>query len=472
MKKIFLKLSIFIVIATSIVGCDDDFLNDPQPTDEVASTVIFTSRDGGDAFISGLMRLLRRQYIRTDSGGLYSMYMARTVKGNDFINSSWYNFDYDNDNREPTYTRTRFSWIYSYDIINQANTLINGIEASELAEIDKKELIGQGKALRALFYFQLAMEFQHTYSYDSSLPAPPIYLELSLEGKPMSTLQEVYDLIIADLTYATQNLSDARLGKSYINKAVANGFLARVYQVMENWPGAELAAKNAYGGDVASVLDPSNYDSGFNDISNIEWMWGSPQINDQSNYYYVAPHVFSDHINGPYNGVYVNNDFVALFSDTDVRYTFEEYYGVGDEDYRNFITNKFKFSFDADMAYMRTPEMILVEAEAKYHNGSPELAHGLLYALQLNRDGNAVKSSNTGQDLLDEILVERRKELYAEIGVEWFDAKRYRKGIPRTGNHRLIDSDLQPDDKKFFLKIPQVEIDANENIDDSVNADR
>jgi hypothetical protein len=29
-----------------------------------------------------------------------------------------------------------------------------------------------------------------------------------------------------------------------------------------------------------------------------------------------------------------------------------------------------------------------------------------------------------------------------------------------------------PDDKKFFLKVPQSEIDANDNIDASVNADR
>ena len=62
--------------------------------------------------------------------------------------------------------------------------------------------------------------------------------------------------------------------------------------------------------------------------------------------------------------------------------------------------------------------------------------------------------------------------MYAEIGVEWFDAKRLRRALPRTGNHRLINSDLAADDKYFFLKIPQKEIDANDNIDDSVNADR
>ena len=68
-------------------------------------------------------------------------------------------------------------------------------------------------------------------------------------------------------------------------------------------------------------------------------------------------------------------------------------------------------------------------------------------------------------------MVERRKELYCEIGVEWFDAKRFRTGITRTGNHRVF-LDLTPDDKRFILCIPQTEIDANEFIDDSINNDR
>ena len=99
-------------------------------------------------------------------------------------------------------------------------------------------------------------------------------------------------------------------------------------------------------------------------------------------------------------------------------------------------------------------------------------ARGQFYA-QKNRDPKAVASGNSGTALIDEILVERRKELYGEIGVEWFDAKRLRKGITRTGNHRVKSpGNLLPDDKKFFLKVPQSEIDANDNIDASVNADR
>lgn len=117
--------------------------------------------------------------------------------------------------------------------------------------------------------------------------------------------------------------------------------------------------------------------------------------------------------------------------------------------------------------------MILVEAEAKYYNSDPTGAHNLLFALQLNRDASAVKSTNTGAAFLKKFQLKEEKELYAEIGVEQFDAKRYRRGITRTGNHRVSTAaNLAPDDKKFFLKIPQAEIDVNDNIDESVNVNR
>lgn len=115
--------------------------------------------------------------------------------------------------------------------------------------------------------------------------------------------------------------------------------------------------------------------------------------------------------------------------------------------------------------------MILIEAEAKFRQGDTAGAKELLFALQQNRDPQAVKSSNTGSALEEEILLERRKELYGEFGVEWFDAKRLNRGIVRDPNHRIVLS-LEPNDKRFFLKIPQAEIDANPNIDPSVNANR
>jgi hypothetical protein len=474
MKKIFIKISTVIFIFAFLTACEDDFVNEPAPTDQVGENVIFGSRTGADAYISGIMRRFRTQFDATDSAGLNSIYYARTVKGNDLIQrNTWFTYDYENDNREPTYRRVRFTWNYSYHMIGQTNILITGVENSPaLSDQDKKELIGQAKAIRALFYFQLAQEFQHTYSYDKTLPAPPIVTSITTEGGPMSTLEEMYTLILDDLTYAVANLNDSRLGKSYINKAVANGILSRVYLTMENWAGAQTAANAAYGGGTP-FLDASTYGNGFDDYTNPEWIWGSAQSSDQSNYYWGAPHAQADHYTLSYSATYVNNDFVNLFSATDVRALFAEKLNVPDEDYRNWVTTKFTFNFDSDHPIIRTAEMLLTEAEAMARQSFDVPAAALLFSLQSNRDINAVASGNTGADLISEIMVERRKELYAEIGVEWFDAKRTRSGITRTGNQRVMSvADLSADDKKFFLKIPQIEIDANDNIDDSINADR
>ena len=72
--------------------------------------------------------------------------------------------------REPTYTRTVFSWEFPCYMINQLNQFIVGVNGSAtLSEIEKEGLLGQAFTMRAFYYFQLAMEFQHTYTYDPTL---------------------------------------------------------------------------------------------------------------------------------------------------------------------------------------------------------------------------------------------------------------------------------------------------------------
>lgn len=470
MRNIFNCKILLLVSLMGLTSCAGDFLDEPAPTESVSEDIVFGTRDGVEAFISGINRRARQQFTRTDAGGIYSIYFARTIKGNDFIHaSSWWSFDYANDNREPTYTRTTFNWEFPYYMINQANTLIQGIAGSNLSEGDKSELSAQGKAIRAFYYFQLAMEFQQTYAFDKSLPAPPIYTEPSADGNPMSTLDEMYSLIVSDLNDAIANLTSERLGKSYVNKEVASGILARVNLVMGNWAGAEKAANDAYDNDLAGAFSPSDYNKGFDDINNPEWIWGLPQTGDQSNYYYAAPSAFVDQINPGYNNVFINENFSNLFSDTDARNTFNTSSTL--TDYRKVSSTKFTFAFDSDIVVMRKPEMVLTEAEAKYRQGDEAGARTLLYALQKNRDPEAANAMNSGSLLEEEILQERRKELYGEIGVEWFDAKRLQRSIVRTPNHRIVLT-LEPNDKRFFLKIPQDEIDANDNIDEAINTNR
>lgn len=477
MKNIISKSIIALLALFIMTGCSKDFLDEPQPTGEVSENVIFNSREGVEAFISGIMRRFRGQFTSTDSAGLNSIFFARSVKGNDLIQTdNWFGFDYSNANREPTYRRTTFTWNYCYYMINQANALIAGVkESAVLSPEDKKELVSYGYALRGFFYHQLVLEFCPSYSVDRNYPAPPIYTSPTTVGGSMSTVGELYEFIVSDLIKAVDGLTEDRLGKSYINKDVANGILAQVYQVMGKWPDAAIAANAAYGGNPTSVLNAAGYRSGFDNYSSIEWIWGSAQRADQTNYYYNAPAVMIDHVAGPYAATYINRDFVNLFSPTDVRGYFQRKSAaiVNVDDYRYWTTRKFSFSFTGDNAIIRTPEMILIEAEAKVRLGDDISGHNLLFTLQKNRDVNAIKSTATGSALIDEILVERRKELYAENGVEWFDAKRLRRPILRTGNQRVTTTaSLIADDKRFFLKIPQAEIDSNSLIPSDINNNR
>lgn len=477
MKKLF-----YTVILLLSISCSKSYLDEPKPTRQVSPSLIFKSRSGVEGFIAGILRKARSEFLfgakyYHDAVGLYSIYLARSVKGKDIISAqNWYEYDYNFTNRESNYTRPIFTWEFSYYMIRQANILIQGVNKStDLSKTDKEQLAAQGYALRGFYYFQLAMEFQLTYTKNPDAPAPPIYTEPTEKGHPMSTLKQLYAFIVSDLTKAVAGLDVSRLGKSYVNKHVAEGILARVYQVMGKWPEAEKMAHNAYGGDVSAALDSKSYKDGFDDISNKEWIWGMPQ-NSSQEASILIPAAFIDHRKNSaagYKSIYIDKSFVDTFSKNDVRNLFSK----SDKPpvaWQEYTTTKFKNVTGADMVLMRTAEMILIEAEAKYWQGDQAGAHDLLYKLQKNRDPAASKSSNTGSALLEELLLERRKELYLEPpGVEWYDARRLQRGITRDANHpKSMQINLSPNDKWFYLKIPQHEINANPKIDASVNANR
>ncbi|AXP79593.1 SusD family protein [Mariniflexile rhizosphaerae] len=483
-----LKRSVSILLlALTFVGCSKEFLEEPQNTSGINESVVFTSKEITQAFISGIYANYKGQWdddisdgvnnSSPDTGGLYSMYFARMIKGSDVgLGVSHFQFDYAHENREPTYRRTNFAWFFNYQSVNYANTLITGVEESDFEESVKKEFIAIGKTIRAFHHFQIALEFAPNYNNNRSLVRLPLYTEKasgSSEGNAPVPLSDFYASILDDLKTAIPDLPTTRLGKSYINKAVAQGILARVLLVtQDDWLGASNAAKAAYGGNATSAVVSSNWGAGFNNLQDDEWIWGLFQdgSNETSYYWVTTPAVMTDHLNLSYKAAYANRLFVEKFSPSDIRNTFvKDYYGPTATKYREYIFTKFAFSFDADAPLMRKSEMVLIDAEAQYHLGFEDDARDLLFALQSARDPNAIKSTNSGQALLDEILLERRKELYGEIGVEWFDAKRYGLPITRTSPEHRVPVSVPANSDLFFLKIPQREIDANPNIDESIN---
>lgn len=78
--------------------------------------------------------------------------------------------------------------------------------------------------------------------------------------------------------------------------------------------------------------------------------------------------------------------------------------------------------------YMRAGEMLLIEAEAAYHNSDYSTTVSCLTELMAKRDPNYTIPATSGEALLDEVKLQRRLELWGE-GFNWFDYKRWNEVI-------------------------------------------
>jgi starch-binding outer membrane protein, SusD/RagB family len=465
-SKIFLSL---LVASATLSGCSKEFLEEPKPGTAVDPRDVFASDEGVRAYFNGIYRRMRTQYgSSTDAWGIASVNLAREVKGLDVVlpNSNWYTFDYQHDNREPTYRRVTFTWGFFYDFINQANNLIAGVESSSLSASSKDKFLAEARALRAWCYFELVREYAHAYAEDPNGPGVPIYTTPSTaatKGNARAKVSEVYALILDDLTFAVSKVPTTRQLKDVINKDVVNGLLARVYLEKGDWANAKTYAIAA---KAAAALSASNYNTPFTSIDKSEVMWGFPQSSDQT-IYYGTPSAFWGNSGVGYFNFYMDSTFVNQFSATDVRKT--TFYRTNFTDFRRWRSGKFgtTTNFTDHIIMMRVPEMWLIEAEAKARLGEAD-ASTILYTLQKNRDASAVASGNTGAALINEILFERRKELYGEIGIGFLDIKRLGLPLVRSVAHPTIYRlSISANSNTFTLKIPQSEIDANESLTDA-----
>ena len=114
---------------------------------------------------------------------------------------------------------------------------------------------------------------------------------------------------------------------------------------------------------------------------------------------------------------------------------------------------------------MRLSELYLIEAEAEARLGNDAFAAAALFDMAQARDAQYTLSTNLGQALIDEIMVQRRVELWGE-GFRWYDLKRLNEDLVRAGNHDPALADnvmfVAAGDIEWVWLIPQDELDANE----------
>ena len=300
-----------------------------------------------------------------------------------------------------------------------------------------------------------------------SQPGIPLYTQpqsVNNAGNPRGTLQDVYDRITTQLEDAIPNIPVTQSSKYRFSKSTAQGVLARIYLEIGDWANAELHANNAKAG--YPLMDTATYAAGFNDIGNNEWMWGLP-YNAEQQYGFARFWSFIDHSSNGYNDLYIGVDFQALFtSDSDIR---KNLIVVNDatSNTKRYITVKFRDNADqsGDLIFMRSSEMWMIEAEALAAQNKLPQAKQALLAVSIKRDPAAVLSTATTKEaLIDEILIERRKEFYGELGLGYFDLKRHNRGLDRTGPNQQWQLTVPAGDSRWRFYLPQDEIDKNPNI--------
>jgi hypothetical protein len=243
-------------------------------------------------------------------------------------------------------------------------------------------------------------------------------------------------------------------------------------------------------------------------------MWGSKMISDQTAYFYSFFYYTSNNFNGSQNRSnpkFMNYNLYNKMSATDYRrdlilkdspntffawdkgdnagrYANKAAFDAEVAKYRKIVNNTTAHAMipymhiklqqsdgssitPMDVINMRAAEMYLIEAEALARQNKNTEAQTALFALVSIRDKGYVKSTNTGQALVDEILIQRRVELFLE-GHRWFDMLRNDEALDLTGSgadqtiylegYKQAKPSVNP---KWVFLIPQREIDANSLIE-------
>ena len=121
---------------------------------------------------------------------------------------------------------------------------------------------------------------------------------------------------------------------------------------------------------------------------------------------------------------------------------------------------------------IRAAEMLYTEAEADMHLNKEAEAQQLLFEAVSQYDEAYTKSTKTGDDLMTEIKLYRRFDLFAE-GNDWFDYKRWGQPIVRKNRKQggsfmegVFDITIQPEETNAWTwVIPQKETDYNGLVD-------
>lgn len=547
MRKIFYQstgfaLAFFVV---TVFGSCNDYLT-TDDAQKVSSGQVISTVDGLSFVLTSTYQTL---YFDTKASGdqvsaatfAYTGFPMRwDVQGADIESTTNYGgapsmiYQFSSEFTQATSVYPNEVWQVLYKTINSASIVIDNAETATGNDTKKKYIVAQAKAIRGLCYFQLLINFQQTYAIAKNKRGVILRLHANDPvSMGFSTVEKGYQQVVKDLTEAIDDLNGfTRAEKWEINADVASGILARVYQVMGNWQGAYDMASAVYK-KYGSLMSKEQWYSGFDQLMETgcdELVWGVKMTNTdnissniQFSFWYNQDPGYGENMqDGPvysFLQMFVDQKYVDLFDDTDYRGTrcdktskvtdadeqavmFWHRTNNGDSELRNRwaynkmktygngsydITRKQNSIYGISFPLMRGSEMLLIMAEAEANLGHGTQALGFLNTLRTARNAKTTDTAEKNS-LLEEIYVERRKELLGEGLTGSYDLLRLQKPLIRYGSTVSYPSGhfswgisrldgynataaqpmgrLESNDYRFILQIPSAEISYNDSITD------
>lgn len=513
------KITLILIIFVGVFSACSDYL-DVTPPSKITGDIITDEALG--AFYTGAYNNMTSYWYSYAYPGYRSFLTLSEAIGQDVIGTQGIyggvvtQYRYLSANSFTSGVARNF-WSKFYETIASCNNGLHIIENMEGEKTNNTKIIeAQLRALRASCYFDIVRTWQKTYETGAELPVCPIHhqpttVENAKEGVGLSTVKEVYNFIIDDLNIAIDFFEDIeynRPSKEYVDKSVAYAIAARVYLTKgtkKDGTGvkADMDKASEYANKARkdyNLMSEEDFLAGFNEASNPEWMLCLTQSADNGDmsYFFNYWDTRSDDTRAYYKNAVPDPYFKKLFDygsgyDTlDVRFQlFQEPGTVGAPRVKGILAYpKFQFRQSektGDILYMRVAEMYLIEAEAIARGGKDngESAQNIINELRTAR-----ACAENPAITVDEILKERRRELWGEGVTGIFDINRlqiapvrkkvdfddfeeYEAGAENIHNtyfgHAIFryanGSELSAESPYHYLQIPESEILNNPKIE-------
>ena len=473
MKSIkFLICTLAVVIGLS--GCASSWL-DAEMTGSALTQDQYDNIPGTAE--GAVLGLYSKMYVASDHHyfGQKSIDMATDILSGDMAMTAnaygWFTDCEQQQCASMTAGRNSYIWHYYYSIILNANAAIRSFVALEEAgtiTADQKAALAQCLTMRAYCYFNLAHLYSPGITDSESADyfqgntgmdylCVPIYNENSsmndttklVNEQQVASTRAVYDQVLSDLDWAIALFDETgfvRSSKLYVDKDIANAYLAYTYLQTEEYDSAYVVAKR--------VIDAGNFEilpfdelttTGFTDQNDPSWMWGLDVTIENTTslasfWGHMDLHTYSYAFAGAWKAM--DDELAKTIPETDGRIKwfdakkkyvpdwkfYDKARGVrADEIDRRWLN---------DIVFMRIEEMYLVAAEGAARAGKLAESKEVLKSLLAERDETVMATvDDMSKDaLLENLYYNWRVELWGE-GRALMTFKRFGGVKMRGKNH-------------------------------------